>query len=144
MEEKKAVVVDLGCGDPERRVSNSVTVDFNYDDVDKVEDVRDGLPFEDNSVDVMFSQAAFGYMWDNVDELRQRVDEVLRVLKPRGIFVVFDYCQMLDPEEEDYRNVTPNKMRKIWEEAVGSKTEVTVFGTDKANGPAGYSVLIRK
>ena len=74
------IKVELGCG-KERKVSDAITVDeVNLSSVDIVANINHGLPFEDNSIDEIYS---FHFL-EHVDDLEFVLKEIYRVLKPNG------------------------------------------------------------
>lgn len=116
---KKAAVVDLGCGEPDRHISNTVGVDCDPVCEPDVEcSLFEGLPFDDESVDVVTAFASFRYLFGSAEELAARLKEVARVLRPGGLFVVFDHYEIWDWEEEDFRSASAEEVENLWHAAV--------------------------
>ena len=74
------VKVELGCGES-RKIKDAITVDLvDNDSVDIVTNINNGLPFEDNSIDEIYSY----HFLEHVDNLEFVLKEIYRVLKPNG------------------------------------------------------------
>lgn len=74
------IKVELGCG-PNKKIEDAISVDIvELDGVDIVANINDGLPFEDNSIDEIYS---FHFL-EHVDDLEFVFKEIHRVLKPNG------------------------------------------------------------
>jgi len=73
-------ILELGCGNS-KKVANAIGVDsFDGIDVDVVADLNQGLPFEDGSIDEIYS---FHFL-EHVENLDFILKEIHRVLKPEG------------------------------------------------------------
>lgn len=74
------MIVDLGCG-PNKRPSADVGVDVrDYDGVDVVCDIEDGLPFDDGAVDRVLAY----HVLEHVADLPAVMAEIHRVLVDGG------------------------------------------------------------
>lgn len=72
--------VELGCGN-NPKIDGAVTVDaFDNDKVNIVTDINLGLPFEDNSIDELYSY----HFLEHVADLEVTMKEIHRVLKSGG------------------------------------------------------------
>lgn len=79
---KKKKLLNIGCGNSYH--SDWINVDMNsqYDDVIKC-DITKGLPFEDKSIDAVYSSHVLEHLKEHQVEAVMR--EINRVLKPKGI-----------------------------------------------------------
>lgn len=80
---KGPIKLDIGCG--EHKKEGYIGVDkIPFPGVDVVHNIEDGLPFGNNSVDIIYAKHALEhlYKFDFV------MDEIWRVLKPDGILEV--------------------------------------------------------
>jgi len=133
-----ATVVDLGCGrgdsvDPFRAADPSVrwigveVGDSEYETRDDVElRIFDGvrLPFEDASVDVVFSKQVL----EHVERPHQLIGDVARVLKPRGVFA--GSTSHLEPYHgRSTMNLTPYGLKRALETS-GLELESIMPGID--------------
>lgn len=74
------IKVELGCGGS-RKIESAITVDLVDDEsVDIITDINKGLPFEDNSIDEIYS---FHFL-EHVNDLEFVLKEIYRVLKTNG------------------------------------------------------------
>ncbi|MCX6248678.1 MAG: class I SAM-dependent methyltransferase [Bacteroidetes bacterium] len=75
------VVIELGCGSA-RQVKEAIGIDqIDYDSVDIVCNLEEGLPFlPDNSVDIIYSF----HLLEHLPDLGFFMSEIFRVLKPGG------------------------------------------------------------
>jgi len=77
---QKFIKIELGCG-PNKKIVDAISMDMvNLDSVDIVANINNGLPFEDNSIDEIYS---FHFL-EHVDNLEFALKEIYRVLKPNG------------------------------------------------------------
>jgi ubiquinone/menaquinone biosynthesis C-methylase UbiE len=75
-------VLDIGCG--RTKLKGSIGLDYlNLPGVDVVADLTQKLPFEDNRFDVVHANQVLEHMNDIIHVMY----EVLRILKPGGLFV---------------------------------------------------------
>jgi len=80
LKSQKFIKVELGCG-PNKKISDAISVDMvNLEGVDIVANINKGLPFEDNSIDEVYS---FHFL-EHVSNLEFVLKEIHRVLKPNG------------------------------------------------------------
>lgn len=91
MEIKK---LNLGCGKDYKE--GWVNLDFNtFIKADVYHDFNKGLPFEDNSFDIVLAKKSL----EDVSDINKLIEEIWRVLKPDGLFKfhvtfagsIFDY-----------------------------------------------------
>lgn len=74
------MIVDIGCG-PNKREPADVGVDIrDYDDVDIVADLEDGLPMDSSTADGVLAY----HVLEHVDDLPGVMEELHRVLKDGG------------------------------------------------------------
>ena len=74
------IKVELGCG-PNKKIDDAISVDMvNLEGVDIVANINNGLPFDDNSIDEIYS---FHFL-EHVNDLEFVLKEIHRVLKPNG------------------------------------------------------------
>jgi SAM-dependent methyltransferase len=98
-------VLDLGCGQPDQAVSfehlghSYVGFDYSNVDADFLADAH-SIPFKDSSFDCVFSRTVFQHLHNPF----VAIQEVVRVLKPGGIFV--GSWSQLEPFQASYFNVT--------------------------------------
>lgn len=132
-------IVDLGCGsDPERWKPNSIKLDLNVCDTDRlnidtIEDLNEDdkyqkvigydateetMPFQDNTVSTIYATASIRHMFNNVVELSNLLNKLLRVTADKGMLVVNDYCELFDPESGDYHEVEYQRIGEILERAI--------------------------
>lgn len=82
---KKKVMLNLGCGTDYKE--GWINIDNNSDDnIQKLDlnwDLREPLPFDDNSVDFIFHEHFMEHL--TVEEGQVSVKDCLRVLKPGGV-----------------------------------------------------------
>lgn len=80
---ENVISIDLGCG--KRKIEGSIGVDkINLPGVDIVHDCENGLPFEDNYADEIFSFDFIEHI--HRDKVINLMNEIWRVLKPSGKF----------------------------------------------------------
>lgn len=139
-------VLDLGCGEYERRISGAIGIDINYDDVDLLHNIREGLPFDDDSVDMIVSTYTFAYLWDNYDEFKNLVAEVNRVLKSRGMVIIQDYLHQWNEVQKEMIPIKHETIESWWIIATKEigKLEVQSFTVDLRNLEGEYTVILRK
>ena len=74
------IKIELGCG-TNRKIKDAITVDLvDNDSVDIVANINEGLPFEDNTIDEIYSY----HFLEHIDNLEYVLKEIYRVLKPNG------------------------------------------------------------
>ncbi|EHP29017.1 hypothetical protein SMGD1_0490 [Sulfurimonas gotlandica GD1] len=80
LKSKDFIKVELGCG-PNKKIKDAISVDIvDLDEVDIVANINNGLPFDDNSIDEIYS---FHFL-EHVSDLEFVLKEIHRVLKPNG------------------------------------------------------------
>ena len=80
LKSQKFIKVELGCG-ANKKIKDDISVDIvDLDGVDIVANINDGLPFDDNSIDEIYSY----HFLEHVDSLENTLKEIHRVLKPHG------------------------------------------------------------
>ena len=88
--------LNLGCGDV--RVDGWVNIDLESEKADLKRDLRDPLPYEDDTVDFIYSEHLIEHL--NLNEGLKLLSECRRVLRPGGVlriatpdldYVVFKY-----------------------------------------------------
>ena len=80
---KGVVRLNIGCG--KKHEKGFINLDLRDLGQDIVWDVREGIPFPDNSVDLIWSQHVMEHF--NESESQAVIREMYRVLKPGGIMV---------------------------------------------------------
>lgn len=88
--------------------------DIKYDGTNKIIDMNERLPFEDNSIDAIVCVNAL-YIVKNTKLFS---DECFRILKPQGSCVIvspFISNEMKDPD--DFRRYTAQGLQVLWEES---------------------------
>jgi SAM-dependent methyltransferase len=133
-----ATVVDLGCGrgdsveafraaDPTVQWTGVEVGDSEYETRSDVElRIFDGvrLPFEDASVDVVFSKQVL----EHVERPHQLIGDIARVLRPGGVFA--GSTSQLEPYHgRSTMNLTPYGLKRLLE-ASGLELETVVAGID--------------
>jgi len=82
---KKVVRLNIGCGTDYKK--GWINIDNNSDEnIDKLDlnwDLRNPLPFEENSVDFVFNEHFFEHL--TVEEGQETMKDIMRVLKPGGV-----------------------------------------------------------
>ncbi len=76
----KKIQIDLGCG--KNKQSGFVGIDIRDCGQEIVWDVREGIPFPDNSVDMVYSSHTMEHFDDG--ECEDVLREIYRILKPGG------------------------------------------------------------
>jgi predicted SAM-dependent methyltransferase len=78
-----------------------------------VHDVRKGLPFSNNSVDVVYSSHLFEHLYH--DDAKKLLMECMRVLRPEGVLriVVPDFRAMILTYINEYQTNDFNRLEKI-------------------------------
>lgn len=80
LESQSIIKIELGCG-PNKKIKDAISVDIvDLDSVDIVVDINSGLPFENNSIDEIYS---FHFL-EHVNNLEFVLKEIHRVLKTNG------------------------------------------------------------
>ena len=106
------LVLDIGAGitNPANTPSNVVLMDaVHYDNLDLVSTCA-RLPFLDNSFEAVVSQAVFEHVADPF----LLAKEILRVLKPGGIFYLTTaFMQPLHGDPFHYFNMTANGLKRV-------------------------------
>lgn len=73
------------------------------------------LPYSDGSFDILFAHTVFSSILD--PSMRQRVgEELLRILKPDGIILVYDFC-ISHPKNPDTVGIGKQEMKRIFGES---------------------------
>ena len=94
------------------------------------------LPFKDNSIDVVSSRGGIG---NTIGDKEKAINEVYRVLKPKGVFVAsegFVTKETLSTFPEDVQKVLKKKMPEIFEDyyeelvTAGFRTIDTILGSN--------------
>ena len=103
MKNREAKIIELGCGRAyascylmSQGLKNILACDFSEVVIKKLEeeqphlktmlfDMVDGLPFEDNSVDIIIADLCLQYF--NEKQTKQLIFEIYRVLKPQGYLI---------------------------------------------------------
>lgn len=82
---KHPVKLNIGCGTDYKK--GWINIDNNSDNnIDKLDlnwDLRNPLPFEENSVDFVFNEHFFEHL--TIDEAQITIKDLMRVLKPGGV-----------------------------------------------------------
>lgn len=85
---KGPLMLNIGCGTDYKK--GWVNVDNNSDNnIEKLDlnwDLRNPLPFEDNTVDFIFNEHFFEHL--EVEEARAAMKDLMRILKPGGVMRV--------------------------------------------------------
>jgi SAM-dependent methyltransferase len=80
---RRRIKIDLGCGN--RKVKGAIGVDtLPVPGVDVVADVNRGLPFQDSSVDAVYSY----HILEHMDDFLATVNEIWRVCRPGALVYV--------------------------------------------------------
>ena len=85
-------------------VDNNLSNDeLTADEIERsrCEDLREGYPFKDNSVDQISCRYGWRYLWRDTEELLFQLKEVARVLVPGGRIIIQEYCRMFNNEWEE-------------------------------------------
>jgi len=77
---KGKIMLNLGAG--EQRIDGYIGIDIKDCGQDMIWDLREGIPFPDNSVDEVYSCHFLEHLTD--DEAIEMMKEIYRVLKPKG------------------------------------------------------------
>lgn len=78
---KRKIQLNLGCG--KKIEKNFINIDIRDWEQEIVWDLREGIPFPDNSVDVVWSQHLIEHLTN--DESKDLLKEIYRVLKVGGV-----------------------------------------------------------
>lgn len=79
------VAIEIGPGNVPRKDFKFITIDKNpLVKPDIVRDVEKGLPYSDNTIDLIYVSRVLEY----IDDLIFIMNEVFRVLKPKGVFEI--------------------------------------------------------
>lgn len=120
---KGPIKLNVGCGTDYK--DGWVNIDNNSDDnIDKLDldwDLRDPLPFDDNSVDYIFNEHFVEHL--TVEESRKILKDLRRVLKPGGVlrtampdleWVVNNYLKLSTKDVRKRFNVDFVETRAEW------------------------------
>lgn len=108
-----AMVLDCGGGD--RRYGDDRVYNLEYLEFELPDLFGDGLclPFEDDSFDLIMSQAVL----EHVPDPQRAVNELIRVLKPGGqVYIEIAFMQPLHAVPSHYMNVTPHGITHLCRE----------------------------
>lgn len=85
LKDKKKVMLNVGCGTDYKE--GWINIDNNSErNIEKLDlnwDMRNPLPFSNNSVDYIFNEHFFEHL--TVEEARPVIQDLMRVLKPKGV-----------------------------------------------------------
>jgi ubiquinone/menaquinone biosynthesis C-methylase UbiE len=138
MRYKKAVVIDLGCGEEERHISGTIPCDCNYSDCQYVAvGHMNQLPWKDEYADIILSSQAFRNFYDDVEELTVLLKEIHRVLKPGGVLIVFDSTEHFNWSTNTYEYPTNKDIQRLRETAMKNSPFGGDIGPDYAAYDAG-------
>ncbi|UZE51921.1 class I SAM-dependent methyltransferase [Rhodopseudomonas sp. P2A-2r] len=122
--EKHSAGLILDCGAGKRPIYHENVVNYeivDYDSTDVI-GVGEALPFADASFDAVISVAVLEHVRDPF----KCAKEIIRVLKPGGdLYCCIPFLQPLHGYPHHYFNATPQGIRSLFEEALGS-IEVSV------------------
>ena len=80
---KQIVKVDLGCGKYKKKGFYGIDK-FSGEDVDQIVDVDKGIPFEDNSVDEIYTS----HVLEHVGNFEFVMEEIHRICKPNAKIII--------------------------------------------------------
>ena len=82
---KKKIMLNVGCGTDYKKgwINVDNNSDNNIEQLDLNWDLRNPLPFADNSVDFVFNEHFIEHL--TVEEAQQVIKDLMRVLKPGGV-----------------------------------------------------------
>ncbi|MDX1976967.1 MAG: methyltransferase domain-containing protein [Pseudanabaenaceae cyanobacterium bins.68] len=98
------IYLNLGCGNTFDSHWINLDVSPSAKEVKKW-DVREGLPFDNDSIDACYSSHVFEHL--NIDEARKLLSECIRVLKPEGII------RLVVPDLEAIAKIYLDRLAKI-------------------------------
>ena len=119
----KAVRVELGCGWTKRLEPYPfIGVDgYKYDGVDIIKDLERGIPFSDDSVDIIFAS----HFIEHIQDLTGIMEETYRVLKKNGVLELIcpwwkskyayansDHKRIIHPDLFGYWQTQPTEIDK--------------------------------
>lgn len=149
-----ATILDIGCGgDPERWIPGSIKIDWDINEKFAkehnitVRNLCNGFPdfIFDSSVDIITARYSLSYIWDHTEDLARILKDVVRVLRPGGMFYVQDYCHLYDDREGTYKEVPYYNVRRILVGALhGLKKELTLEFGEPGNSEFEYMWVFRK
>ena|SRR5688572_725669 len=142
----KAVIVDIGAGG-RQRIDDDISLEYAWTPNNSLCGDALALPFRDDSVDLILSQAVLEHVTD--PDLAMR--EMLRVLRPGGVlYVEVAFMQPVHMAPHHYFNVTPHGLAWLlrdWEVlecgAIGTAREV-LSRVSRAFGGAGCGSRARR
>ncbi len=130
-----AVRVELGCGFTKRTDPHPfIGIDgYGYEGVDIVKDLERGLPFSDESVDIIFAS----HFLEHVNNLIGLMDECWRVLKRNGVL------ELICPWWESvYAHANPSHVRLIHEGLFGYwQSQPTKMDKEAYNVHAQFDII---
>jgi len=106
---KGPIKLNVGCGTDYKKgwinIDNNTDENIESDKLDLDWDMRNPLPFDDNSVDFIFNEHFFEHL--TPDEARSAMTDLMRILKPGGVMRI----AMPDLEDivDHYLNVPLDK-----------------------------------
>lgn len=108
---KKKIMLNIGCGTDYKK--GWINIDNNSEsNVDKLDlnwDLRNPLPFNDGTVDYIFSEHFFEHL--TVEEAQPVFKDLMRVLKPGGVMRIA--MPDLEAVVDTYLNIPLNKDKTI-------------------------------
>jgi len=128
-------ILDVGCGDGSRlhgfirlgaHPANLYGIDILQDRIDKALEISpnidfrlgnaEGLPYSDGSFDIVLLFTVFTSILD--ESMKKNIaGEVLRVLRPEGIIVWYDY-QFNNPRNPDVKGVKASEINELFPECI--------------------------